>query len=62
VPSSIRAALIDPNWCRAMEEEFVALITNNTRDLIPHPISSNVVTDEWILKYKAHWVLRGFTE
>jgi hypothetical protein len=30
VPSSVRAALIDPNWSRAMEEEFAALITNNT--------------------------------
>jgi hypothetical protein len=30
VPSSVRAALIDPNWCHAMEEEFAALIINNT--------------------------------
>jgi hypothetical protein len=30
VPPSVRTALIDPNWCRAMKEEFTALITNNT--------------------------------
>jgi uncharacterized membrane protein len=30
VPSSVRVALIDPNWRRAMEEEFAALIANNT--------------------------------
>jgi hypothetical protein len=30
VPSSIRAALIDPNQPHVMEEEFAALITNNT--------------------------------
>jgi hypothetical protein len=30
VPSSIRAALIDPNQPHIMEEEFAALITNNT--------------------------------
>jgi hypothetical protein len=30
VPSSVRTALIDPNWRRAMEEEFAALIANNT--------------------------------
>jgi hypothetical protein len=30
VPSSIRAALIDLNWCCAMEEEFAGLIANNT--------------------------------
>jgi hypothetical protein len=56
-----------------MEEEFAALITNNTWDLVPHPVGSNVVTDKWIFKrkfnsagsldrYKAHWVLHNFTQ
>jgi hypothetical protein len=73
VPSSVRAALVDPNWRRAMEEEFAALITNSTWDLVPHPVGSNVVTSKWIFKhkfnsdgslkrYKARWVLRGFTQ
>jgi hypothetical protein len=43
MPSSVRTALIDLNW-RAMEEEFAALITNSTWDLIPRPIGSNVTT------------------
>jgi hypothetical protein len=30
VPSSVYTALVDPNWCCAMEEEFAALIANNT--------------------------------
>jgi hypothetical protein len=30
VPSSVCAALVDPNWCHTMEEEFAALIANNT--------------------------------
>jgi hypothetical protein len=30
VPSSVRAALADLNWHRTMEDEFVALIANNT--------------------------------
>jgi hypothetical protein len=30
VPTSIRAALTDPSWRRAMEEEYDALIANNT--------------------------------
>jgi hypothetical protein len=49
------------------------LITNNTWDLVPHPIGSNVVTSKWIFKhkfnsdgslewYKACWVLHGFTQ
>jgi hypothetical protein len=52
VLSSVHAALIDPNWCRAMEEEFAALIVNDTWDLIPRPASSNVFTGKWIFKHK----------
>jgi hypothetical protein len=73
VPSSVRIALVDPNWCRAMEEEFAALIANNTWDLVPRPVGSNVVTGKWIFKhkfnsddsldrYKVRWVIRGFTQ
>jgi hypothetical protein len=35
-----------------MEEEFTALIANNTWDLVPHPVGSNIVTDKWIFKDK----------
>jgi hypothetical protein len=56
-----------------MEEEFTALIANNTWDLVPHPVGSNIVTGKWISKhkfnfggsldrYKARWVHRGFTQ
>jgi hypothetical protein len=73
VPSSVCTTLIDPNWRCVMEEEFAALITNNTWDLVPRPVGSNVVTGKWIFKhklnsdgslerYKARWVLRGFTQ
>jgi hypothetical protein len=73
VPTFICVALTDPSWCRAVEEEYDALITNTTWDLVPHPVRSNVVTDKWIFKhkfnsnstlewYKARWVLRGFTQ
>jgi hypothetical protein len=30
VPSSVRVALVDPNWRCVVEEEFTALIANNT--------------------------------
>jgi hypothetical protein len=73
VPCSVHATLVDPNWHRAIEEEFAALIANNTGDLVPRPVGSNIVTGKWIFKhkfnsdsslerYKARWVLRGFTQ
>jgi hypothetical protein len=73
VPTSICAALTDPSWRCAMEEEYDILITNNTWDLVPHPVGSNFITGKWIFKhmfnsdgtlewYKACWVLRSFTQ
>jgi hypothetical protein len=73
VPTSVRAALIDPSCHRAMEEEYDALIANNTWELVPRLVGSNVITGKWIFKhkfnsdgtlerYKARWVLRDFTQ
>ncbi|WVZ71194.1 hypothetical protein U9M48_019809, partial [Paspalum notatum var. saurae] len=73
VPSSVRDALADPHWRRAMEEEYTALLANQTWDLVPPPPGGNVVTGKWIWthkrradgtldRYKARWVLRGFTQ
>jgi hypothetical protein len=73
VPSSVREALLDPHWHRAMEEEYTTLLANQTWDLVPRPPGSNVVTVKWIWthkrwadgtleRYKARWVLRGFTQ
>jgi hypothetical protein len=55
-----------------MMEEFTALQANNTWVLAPHPSGANIVTGKWIYhhklhpdgslgRYKARWVLRGFT-
>jgi histone deacetylase 1/2 len=57
----------------AMEDEYAALMENHTWDLVPRPDKANVVTGKWIFKhkfhidgslerYKARWVLRGFTQ
>jgi hypothetical protein len=73
IPSSAHAALADSHWCAAMEEEYEALISNETWELVLRPQGSNVVTDKWVFmhklcadgtldRYKARWVLRGFTQ
>lgn len=72
VPSSVHSALADPHWRRAMEE-YAALLANHTWDLVPRPKCGNVVTGKWVFthkrradgsleRYKARWVLRGFTQ
>jgi hypothetical protein len=71
VPKTFCSALADPKW-RAAMEEYGALRTNRTWDLVPRPPQANVVTGKWIFKhkfqadgslerYKACWVRRGFT-
>jgi hypothetical protein len=56
-----------------MEEEFAALIANNTWDLVPRSVGSNVIIGKWVFKhmfnsggslewYKARSVIRGFIQ
>jgi hypothetical protein len=73
IPSSARAALADPHWRAAMEEEYGALINNRTWEQVPRPQGSNGATGKWVLtsklcavgtldRYKARWIIRGFTQ
>jgi hypothetical protein len=73
IPSSAHAALADPHWRVAMEEEYRAPISKETWELVPRPQGSNVITGKWVFmhklradgtldRYKARWVLRGFTQ
>jgi histone deacetylase 1/2 len=68
-----RGALSDPIWKRAMEEEYGALITNQTWDLVPPPPHANIVLGKWLYRhkhnadgslahYKARLVVRGFSQ
>ena len=54
-------------------EEYAALLANQTWDLVSRPSGCNVVTGKWIWthkrradgtleRYKARWVLQGFTQ
>jgi hypothetical protein len=35
IPSSARVVLVDPHWRVAMEDEYEALISNGTWELVP---------------------------
>jgi histone deacetylase 1/2 len=66
-----RAAMNIPHWREAMEQEYHALLRNETWTLIPPPPRANVIDSKWVFKvekhsdgsiehYKAHLVARGF--
>ena len=52
LPSSVRAALRDPLWMAAMQEEFDALLRNRTWQLVPRPRHANVIIGKWVFKHK----------
>jgi hypothetical protein len=52
VPRTFLSALADPNWRAAMQEEYTALLQNNTWDLVPRPSKGNIVSGKWIFRHK----------
>jgi hypothetical protein len=54
--SSIHNALVDPHRRRTMEEEYEALMSNNTWDLVPHPFGVNVVTKSGSSSISSNWM------
>jgi histone deacetylase 1/2 len=53
-PRHFRAALGVPHWRTAMEQEFEALLRNNTWRLVPPSSGVNVIDSKWIFKVKRH--------
>lgn len=56
-----------------MCEEFDGLVSNDTWELMPHPLDAKVIYGKWIFKnkhhsdgtlahYKARWVVRGYSQ
>lgn len=52
VPKTYRGALTDPHWHAIMVEEFNALTTNRTWDLVSPPLNMNNITGKWVYRYK----------
>jgi hypothetical protein len=46
------AALKDPLWRQAMDDEFHALLKNNTWHLIPPRAGLNIINCKWVFKVK----------
>lgn len=43
-PSTIKEALVDPQWSSAVHSEYDALIANETWDLVPYFLSHNLIS------------------
>jgi hypothetical protein len=60
------------DWLRAMDKEIEGLTSANTWELVPSSQADNIITGKWVfkikykngklLKYKARWCARGFTQ
>jgi hypothetical protein len=56
-----------------MDDKYEALMSNGTSELVSRPCGSNVIIGKWVFthklcadgsfgRYKARWVLQGFTQ
>ena len=45
-PTTVVDALYHPEWKKAMNSEFQALIKNDTWDLVPYTANMNVITNK----------------
>ncbi|KAK1648500.1 hypothetical protein QYE76_066305 [Lolium multiflorum] len=72
-PSTLIEALDDPNWRKAMEEEYDALMINKTWHLVPPSSKRNLIDCKWVYRikrradgtvdrYKARLVEKGFKQ
>ncbi|GJV77133.1 ribonuclease H-like domain-containing protein [Tanacetum coccineum] len=62
IPKSYPIAFRDPNWYRAMLDEYTILIKNNTWILVPQPSDANIFHSMWLFwhKYNAHGTLSQY--
>ena len=51
-PHSFSSASKHPGWVAAMNEELDALSSNDTWDLVPRPLHTNIVGSKWIFRVK----------
>ena len=54
-PSSFSQALKDPNWRKAMSEEYDALVHNGTWELVPPNGITNLIGCMWLYRIKINF-------
>ncbi|GLT58591.1 hypothetical protein SLA2020_314700 [Shorea laevis] len=70
-PTCVSQALKDPNWRKAMSDEFTALVRQGTWDLVPPSPGQNVIGCKWVFRlkrradgsiepYKARLIAKGY--
>ncbi|RZB76459.1 Retrovirus-related Pol polyprotein from transposon RE1 [Glycine soja] len=52
VPKTVKTTLKDPKWKDAMDEEMVALLKNNTWELVPKPHNRQPIGCKWVFRVK----------
>ncbi|PKI78797.1 hypothetical protein CRG98_000864 [Punica granatum] len=72
-PTSFAKAKRDPRWVEAMQDEFQALLSNRTWDLVPPPSNQHIISCKWVYRvkqkangsidrFKARLVAKGFNQ
>jgi histone deacetylase 1/2 len=53
-PRHFKAAMSIPHWRTAMEQEYQALLKNETWRLVPPKTGVNIIDSKWVFKVKKH--------
>ena len=72
-PTCVSQALKDPRWRKAMADEFTALISHGTWELVPKSSAPNLIGCKWVFRikrnpdgtvdrFKARLVAKGFNQ
>ena len=72
-PKNVSQALKDPNWKKALEDEYASLIQNEVWDVIEMDKSKSIIGGKWkfktkydadgnISRYKARFVAKGYSQ
>ena len=73
IPNRVEDALRDPGWKAAMDEEMMALIRNNTWEIVSLPKGKKAIGCRWVFtpwfrsdrvldRLKARLVAKGYTQ